>query len=127
MKLKTIGLLLATSSLLFANTNYSRAYTVCMDNSGGVTSNMLMCNADELKRHDALLNQNYKKAMSVLSQEKKTELKQVQREWMKYRDIKCGFEGSLTGGSMDRIIGSECVLNMTAVRAQELGNISTIF
>lgn len=98
-----------------------------MDNSGGVTLKMRTCNGNEIKHQDKMLNINYKKAMKVLSKEKKSELKQVQRGWMKYRDLKCGFEGSLTGGSMDLIMGSDCLLDMTAVRAKELGSISQGF
>jgi len=127
MKIKAISILLTSVTLLSANSNYSKTYKQCMDKSGGVTMKMRMCNGDEIKRHDKILNTNYKKAMKVLSKEKKTELKKVQREWMKYRDLKCGFEGSLTGGSMDLIMGGACILDMTAVRAKELGSISATF
>jgi uncharacterized protein YecT (DUF1311 family) len=97
-----------------------------MDSSGGVTLKMRMCNGDEIKRQDKMLNTNYKQAMKVLNKEKKSELKKVQRLWMKYRDVKCGFEGSLTGGSMDLLMGGACILDMTAKRAKELGSISAI-
>jgi uncharacterized protein YecT (DUF1311 family) len=97
-----------------------------MDKSGGVTLKMRMCNGDEIKQQDKRLNTNYKKAMQVLSKDQKSELKKVQRLWMKYRDVKCGFEGSLTGGSMDLLMGGACLLDMTAIRADELENISDI-
>ena len=127
MKNKLISTLILSSTLLSANITYSKTYKQCMDNSGGVTLKMRMCNGDEIKRHDKLLNVNYKTAMKVLTKEKKSELKQVQRGWMKYRDLKCGFEGSMTGGSMDLLMGGACLLNMTAVRAKELENISQGF
>ena len=126
MKFKAISILLVSVSLLSAESNYSKAYKTCMDNSGGVTLKMRMCNGDEIKQQDKMLNTNYKQAMKVLTKEKKDELKKVQRLWMKYRDLKCGFEGSLTGGSMDLIMGGTCILDMTAVRAEELGSISDI-
>ena len=127
MKNKIIITLLVSSTLLSANAKYSKTYTQCMKNSGGVTLKMRMCNGDEIKKQDKMLNVNYKKAMKVLSKAKKSELKKVQREWMKYRDLKCGFEGSMTGGSMDLIMGGDCILDMTAVRAKELEIISVMF
>ena len=126
MKLKFISILLVSATLLSAGSNYSKAYKTCMNKSGGVTLKMRTCNGNEIKHQDKKLNTNYKKAMKVLSKEKKTELKKVQREWMKYRDMKCGFEGSMTGGSMDLLMGGDCLLDMTAVRAKELGSISAI-
>ena len=127
MKFKAISILLFSISLLSAESNYSKAYKMCMDNSGGVTLKMRMCNGDEVKQQDKMLNTNYKKAMKVLSKDKKNELKKVQRLWMKYRDLKCGFEGSLTGGSMDLIMGGACLLDMTSVRAKELSTIGMVF
>lgn len=127
MKIKIISVLITSATLLSANSNYSKTYKQCMDKSGGVTMKMRICNGDEIKRHDKMLNTNYKKAMKALSKEKKAELKKVQREWMKYRDLKCGFEGSMTGGSIDLILGGDCILDMTAVRAKELGSIGVMF
>lgn len=127
MKIKAMSILLIFVTLLSANSNYRKEYNQCMDASGGVTLKMRMCNGDEIKRQDKMLNTNYKKAMKVLSKEKKAELKKVQRGWMKYRDLKCDFEGSLTGGSIDMIMGGDCILDMTAGRAKELGSISATF
>lgn len=118
---------MAFTGLLVANSNYTQNYKKCIDNSGGVTLKVRMCNGDEIKRQDRLLNTNYKTAMKVLSPEKKTELKKVQREWIKYRDVKCRLEGSLTGGSIDLLMGGSCILEMTAIRAKELGAISTVY
>ena len=126
MKLKAISMLLVSMTLLSAESNYSKTYKTCMDSSGGVTLKMRTCNGNEIKQQDKMLNTNYKKAMKVLSKEKKDELKKAQRLWMKYRELKCGFEGSLTGGSMDLLMGGDCLLDMTAVRAKELGSISKI-
>ena len=43
-----------------------------------------------------------------------------QRLWIKYRDANCAFAGSATGGTIDQVNGSGCVLDMTQTRAQEL-------
>ncbi len=126
MKFKAISILLASVTLLSAQ-NYSKEYTQCMKNSGGVTLEMRLCNGDEVARQDKMLNKNYKQSMKVLDKEKKEELKKVQRLWMKYRDVKCGFLGGLTGGTMDMIMSGDCVLEMTAGRAGELKSIGTMF
>jgi IS5 family transposase len=57
--------------------------------------------------------------MKVLDNQKRKELKLVQRQWMKYRDSKCGFDYGLTGGTMDLVIGDGCLVDMTAKRADE--------
>ena len=54
------------------------------------------------------------------SPDKRLPLQDVQRLWIKYRDANCGFAGSATGGTIDQVNGSGCVLDMTQTRAQEL-------
>ena len=95
----------------------------CMDKSGGVTSEMRACNGEELQRQDKRLNKAYKEAMKALDTKHKTELKKVQRQWIKYRDAKCNFLFGLTGGTMDLLIGGSCYVDMTAKRADELEGI----
>lgn len=111
----------STTNISEENTKgYSREYKRCLDNSGGVTSEMRNCNGTELKYQDSLLNRHYKQAMKVLDTAHRDELKKIQRLWMKYRDAKCGFLFGLTGGTMDLIIGGGCHVDMTAQRATEL-------
>ncbi|WP_095107765.1 lysozyme inhibitor LprI family protein [Pseudomonas sp. Irchel 3E20] len=101
----------------------SPAYSQCMKASGGVTVEMLDCQAAEIKRQDTRLNQAYKAAMAALDADKKAPLKDVQRLWLKYRDANCGFVASLTGGTIDAINASSCFLDMTKTRARELENL----
>ena len=97
-----------------------------MDKSGGVTLEMRICNGNELKYQDKILNKNYKQAMKVLDTKHRAELKKVQRQWIKYRDAKCDFLFGLTGGTMDLLIGESCYVDMTAKRAEELKDIITM-
>lgn len=123
--MKKIVLLSAVfASLAFAEVKLSPSYDKCMDKSGGVTSSMLDCGNAETKIQDAKLNKAYKNAMKALEPNKQTELKDVQRLWVKYRDAHCGFYNGLTGGTVDSLNASSCFLNMTAERAQELENIA---
>ena len=103
-----------------ANDGYSTTYSACMDESGGVTMNMLDCMGSETEQQDARLNQNYKAAMQALTPVQQTQLRDAQRLWIKFRDADCALLGSLTGGSIDRINSASCFLDMTKQRADDL-------
>ncbi len=113
--------------IMAAEIQTSPQYKSCMDKSGGVTLKMRICNGNELKYQDKLLNKNYKHAMNVLDAQHRDELKKVQRLWMKYRDAKCNFLFGLTGGTLDLLIGGSCYIEMTAQRAGELEDIVAMF
>ena len=112
--------------IIVAEAQYSTQYKPCLDRSGGVTLEMRICNSDELKYQDKILNKYYTQAMKVLDAKHRDELKKVQRLWVKYRDTKCGFLFGLTGGTMELIIGGGCHVDMTAERAQELKSIANM-
>lgn len=120
--LKLAGaLLLASASLAFASDNdNSPAYSRCMDASGGVTSAMLECMASETALHDARLNSAYSQALTSLADESRRQLRSAQRLWLKYRSAECALRANLTGGSIDRINGGACMLDMTRERANQL-------
>jgi uncharacterized protein YecT (DUF1311 family) len=113
-------MLLFVSLLVAKDLNYSSSYSRCIDNSGGVTSVMNECNADELQHQDVLLNRYYKGLMSHLSSSKKAQLKKAQRLCIKYRNANCGFYTGLTGGTIDIINAGGCHVDMTVRRAGEL-------
>lgn len=99
---------------------YSKAFTICMDGSGGVTVDMVECMGAELTRQDAKLNAEYKVLMKGLSTERKTQLRNAQRAWITYRDENCAFYYDPDGGTMARLDANMCMLRMTAERASEL-------
>ncbi len=119
MKKSVLSILLLTTYSLNA-IEYSSSYQNCLDNSGGSTSYMVKCNKQELKYQDKLLNKYYKQLMKSLPVAKQKELKSTQRLWIKYRDANCGFYANLTGGTMDILSSSGCMVDMTAQRAEEL-------
>ncbi|MGB9208795.1 MAG: lysozyme inhibitor LprI family protein, partial [Pseudolabrys sp.] len=59
----------------------SNVYATCLDKSGGVTSAMQACIADEFERQDKRLNAAYKALIGTVSEKRKTELRDVQRKW----------------------------------------------
>ncbi len=115
---------MASASSVANNSKYSHVFDTCMDKSNGVTSSMRECHKAELSLQDKRLNQNYRKLMRVLDANKKVEMKKVQRSWIKYRDMRCGFYYGLTGGTMDLLLGDGCMLDMTIEKANELLDIS---
>jgi uncharacterized protein YecT (DUF1311 family) len=109
----------------------SKEYSVCIDNSGGVTPSLFECNGDELDRQDARLNDNYKKLMSKLSRDQRKVLLEGQRAWMIFRKTSCELSyqhaGGNDGGSAARLGYSGCFLTMTAARATELKDLRDPF
>ena len=115
---------LATGALLLvlcgaASAAENAALQKCMDGAN-TTADMVNCNAKETKVQDKRLNAAYKTALAAQEGARKQQLQDVQRLWIQYRDANCAFAGSATGGSIDRVNGSGCVLDMTQTRAQEL-------
>ncbi|PRA26702.1 lysozyme inhibitor LprI family protein [Pseudomonas poae] len=94
----------------------------CMD-TANTTADMVGCNVKETKVQDKRLNVAYKTALAAQQGARKQQLQDVQRLWIKYRDANCAFAGSATGGTIDQVNGSGCVLDMTQTRAQELENL----
>lgn len=113
------GALLCSANLL-ASPSVSKSYDLCMDHSDGVTTRMIECIGEEHQRKDQQLNQNYQHLMTGLSAERKTQLRNVQRKWMAYRDANCQFYADPDGGSLARVEAKACMLRMTAARAEEL-------
>ncbi|CRM20685.1 lysozyme inhibitor LprI family protein [Pseudomonas sp. 24 R 17] len=94
----------------------------CMDGAN-TTVEMVSCNVKEAKVQDTRLNKAYKTALAAQKGSRKQQLQDVQRLWIKYRDANCAFAGSATGGTIDQVNGTGCMLDMTQTRAQELENL----
>lgn len=114
---------LATPALAAGNPpkdGYTNVYHRCMEAAGGVTSAMLECIDKETQVQDARLNRAYRLAQQTLGAAQQSPLRDAQRQWIKYRDANCALYGRLTGGSIDRLNGASCVLEMTRERAEDL-------
>lgn len=111
----------AAASSIDVEKEYSATYTRCLrtgDAARGVTPAMAGCINAELARQDKRLNTAYAGAMARLSPKAKTNLRTVQRAWIKTRDAECS--ANLTGGTIDFIERPSCHLNLTIERAVEL-------
>lgn len=124
------ALLAAIFGLCIVSTNAAAAelmtkqYGSCLDRAGGVTAAMHECIGSETKVQDVKLNANYKALVSKLSTERKNELLEAQRAWIKFRDANCKFYADPDGGSMAGILASDCYLQATAERAKELESLA---
>jgi uncharacterized protein YecT (DUF1311 family) len=119
-----VAVTLGVSPAGAADREFSKEFDACMDKAGGVTPAMIDCISAELKRQDALLNQNYRSLMVSLSAARKKTLQEAQRAWIKFRDSNCDFYYDPDGGSAARIDANECLLNATADRAKELAQLA---
>ena len=96
----------------------------CMQKDSS-TAGMIQCIDAEFAIQDKLLNQNYKKAMSVLNDENKKKLKDIQRKWVAYKEAKCAFYPPQ--GTIYLVIAADCYLQMTKERAAELAYVAEDF
>ncbi len=102
--------------------NLTKQFSVCMDKADGVTQNMVECIDAEIKRQDARLNKAYKALVADLTPERKKQLLEAQRAWLKFRDTNCAFYFDPDGGTIARVQAVDCLMTMTASRAKELEN-----
>jgi uncharacterized protein YecT (DUF1311 family) len=117
-----IAIIITTASCTAAaeNTLLTNQFTLCMDKSEGVTVAMLDCIGIETQKQDARLNGAYKKLGTQLAPTRKKQLIAAQRLWIQYRDANCGFYADIDGGTMAAVSTSDCILQATASRANEL-------
>lgn len=118
--LLTLGAILTSVLPARAEAELSKAFSACMDKSGGVTSSMLECADIELKLQDQRLNKAYRELSSDLNANRRRALQDVQRLWIRFRDANCAFYDDPEGGSAAKLAASSCVLQLTATRAREL-------
>jgi uncharacterized protein YecT (DUF1311 family) len=98
----------------------SKKFSRCMDSAGGTTTGMVDCISTEAKQQDVRLNKAYKELMATLSPERKKQLQEAQRAWIKFRDANCDFYYDPDGGSLARVSANDCAMSSTARRAKEL-------
>ncbi|WP_322366878.1 lysozyme inhibitor LprI family protein [Pseudomonas sp. Teo4] len=97
----------------------SPGYSQCMDKAAS-TAAMSACIQQERSLQDQRLNRVYKQLLAKLDAGQQKSLREVQRQWMAYRDGNCQFHVQASGGTMAQLEGGMCVLDMTRERAAEL-------
>ncbi len=97
-------------------------YQACLKQAFS-TMDTLACMSGELRRVDALLNRHYREAMDRIHPFRRSDLRQVQRAWIRYRDARCGFFNHRESGSGGRLDEMQCLIDETARRARELAEV----
>lgn len=97
----------------------SPAYSQCMDKASSTVA-MSSCIQAETQLQDQRLNRVYKQLATKLDAGPQKGLRDVQRQWIAYRDANCKFHVQASGGTMAQLEGGMCVLDMTRERAAEL-------
>jgi len=107
------------NSVVPINKLYSDSFNKCSETAIS-TYDDTNCLEKELELKDKELNKAYKKAMYQVQDFRKDDLKKIQREWIKYRDLKCDFYYHKESGSGGLSDVSECKLEETIQRTIEL-------
>jgi uncharacterized protein YecT (DUF1311 family) len=82
---------------------------------------MNICAGKEYKSADASLNRVYQQLFKMLELEEKSQLKEAQTAWIKYRDTNCEFVADqYKGGSIRPMIYGLCLADVTRNRTSEL-------
>jgi len=102
----------------------SEQHTACMEKAGGVTVDMVACITAEYERQDKRLNEAYAAARERVGTARDAALRDVQRAWLHFRDLNCDFRNDPDGGTLARVEANDCMLAMTAARADELDGIA---
>ena len=82
--------LITAASVIFAcspsNAMLSSNFDKCMEQSGGVTVDMIDCMSTEYEMQDKLLNNYYNQIMSTLNNDAKKAFKKSQIAWLKWKE-----------------------------------------
>lgn len=110
----------ATAETDGARGECSTAYGECMNASGGITSEMRICMAEEYRRRDADLNLAYRAALGRMQSDvAKQDLRQAQRGWLADRWDICDEEvdhSGMEGGTAALLIKDSCRLRVLSER-----------
>ena len=86
----------------------------------GSTYEIVDCQKGKLAVLDKRLNAAYQQALKqAVSDKQREQLRKAQRLWVQYRDANCEYY-ELGEGTIARVYGGSCMLDLTRTRAEEL-------
>jgi uncharacterized protein YecT (DUF1311 family) len=119
MKAARFFLLLSLLTTTYAFGQGTKKVDPCAKAQG--QADMNDCWGREYKAADATLNQVYRQILTMLDDEEKSQLKEVETAWLKYRDANCEFVADqYKGGTMRPMVYAICLDDMTRNRTAEL-------
>lgn len=88
-------------------------------------TDMNICSSLSYKEADIKLNETYRKAIKMLEnyneEGRLEEFKNIQRAWIKYRDLNCSYASDLyKGGSIVPLIHATCMEQLTEERTKRI-------
>lgn len=92
----------------------------CIDQSEGVTVEIINCQSDEIERVDYELNDIYRIQMKEFDASERNRLRDFQRKWIKRRDESCEEKAIAVGGSLATIVYNDCIIAETVSRTNWL-------
>lgn len=93
----------------------------CMALPGGETTvGITACFRRESKVWDGMLNRDYQALKRAMSREEFVALRDTQRAWIKYRDLKCAYPYTVIKGTIAGNFAASCFNTETARRAIDL-------
>ena len=119
MKLVSLCLLVFVATSGYALAQEQKKAEPCAD--AQTQADMNICWGNQYKAADAQLNKTYQQLVALLDADEKTQLRNVEAAWIKYRDANCEFVGDqYKGGSMRPMIYAMCMADVTTNRTTEL-------
>lgn len=109
-----------TAALFSLLTAFSaHAMTDCTNDTR--QSEMNACAARAYAQADASLNDLYRRLLQKLPSDRQESLRKVQKAWLTFRDLDCGFAAAgYEGGSMQPMVKSACMAARTNERTKQL-------
>lgn len=102
-------------------------YQTCLDQSGGVTANMLDCIGAEFERADGMLNVEYRRLVASLAPSDEANLRAAQRNWISARDTTCENQAAEHGdGTLYTVTYNACLVDQTVARVGWLRNYAPV-
>jgi uncharacterized protein YecT (DUF1311 family) len=93
---------------------------------GQSTAGSVACIAREHAFWDRLLNQTYAQLREAGTDEPNADLRDLQREWLAWREARCAYEAQqYEGGTYANVAANHCFTQETARRAIDLGAMLT--
>jgi uncharacterized protein YecT (DUF1311 family) len=133
MRMSTLALLAAVGGITFAAPSFAGANAQPDCKEPVTQSDMNICSNLDWQQADKELNTVYRKAVDFAKDEDKSfadqpelegalkALKKAQRAWVDYRDGQCeGYGFGARGGSMEPMLVSGCLADLTRKRIHEL-------
>jgi uncharacterized protein YecT (DUF1311 family) len=117
LTLHTRSVIIVTTAALFGAAVFARAEDEKECN--GSTYDVVMCQKANLAILERRLAAAYREALKFAQGKERAQLEKAQQAWLKFRNADCDYY-ELGEGTIARIRGGNCMLDLTRARTKEL-------